>query len=364
MKFKYTESDDFIEIELVENEKENQQQQQNLNFYELSDVSNDKPSNKDYEQNSELATPAITKNSEVEKNECYPKRKRLADYYPLTPEDAIILQRMSSRSFNIYFINQLLLKLSNKYPNRHFVNKIAVLNYMAKALANELLTTDQANSGNFFNDVGRFKEQYLANIESGTDRSMKAQLKRKIAGVFEADMAYQILTSCDFVAAVKNKYYIKLIKNITLSDHIKFKILQEIRAVHGNDIELLQVIPFDESKQVTNSTTEYQKTTILQQQISDEDYLSELSKELGSNSIWYKVRESLIKSYGQAIDKSWFSKLEVINEDSVNKKIFIKEKTEFEDSYIRENYLKDLESSFKAQGFSFELVKFSNFNKI
>ncbi|KJW06202.1 hypothetical protein OTUT144_1758 [Orientia tsutsugamushi str. UT144] len=104
-----------------------------MNFYELSDFSNKKPSNKDYEQNSELATPAITKDSEVEKNECYPKRKRLADYYPLTPEDAVILQRMSSRSFNIYFINQLLLKLSNKYPNRHFANKIAVLNYMAKA---------------------------------------------------------------------------------------------------------------------------------------------------------------------------------------------------------------------------------------
>ncbi|WP_371218848.1 hypothetical protein ACA350_00205 [Orientia tsutsugamushi] len=46
MKFKYTESDDFIEIELVENEKEDQQQQQNLNFYELSDFSNKKPSNK------------------------------------------------------------------------------------------------------------------------------------------------------------------------------------------------------------------------------------------------------------------------------------------------------------------------------
>ncbi|BAG40437.1 hypothetical protein OTT_1115 [Orientia tsutsugamushi str. Ikeda] len=363
LKFKYTESDDFIEIELVENEKEHQQQ--NLNFYELSNFSNKKPLNKDYEQNSELSTPAITKDSEVEKNECCPKRKRLADYYPLTPEDAVILQRMSSRSFNIYFINQLLLKLSNKYPNRHFENKTAVLNYMAKALANELLTTDQANSENFrFNDVGRFKEQYLANIESGTDRSMKAQLKRKIAGVFEADMAYQILTSYDFGAAVKNKYYIKLIKNITLSDHIKFKILQEVRAVYGNDIEQLQVIPFDESKQVANSTTEYQKTTVLQQQISDEDYLSELSKELGSNSTWYKVRESLIKSYGQAIDKSWFSSLKVVNEDSVNKKIFIKAKTEFEDSYIRENYLKDLESAFKAQGFSFELVKFSNFNKI
>ncbi|KJW05920.1 hypothetical protein OTUT144_2042 [Orientia tsutsugamushi str. UT144] len=31
------------------------------------------------------------------------------------------------------------------------------------------------------------------------------------------------------------------------------------------------------------------------------------------------------------------------------KKIFIKAKTEFEDSYIRENYLKDLESAFKTQ---------------
>ncbi|WP_232488922.1 hypothetical protein [Orientia tsutsugamushi] len=59
MKFKYTESDDFIEIELVGNEKEDQQQQQNLNFYELSDFNNKKPSNKNYEQNSELATLRI-----------------------------------------------------------------------------------------------------------------------------------------------------------------------------------------------------------------------------------------------------------------------------------------------------------------
>ncbi|WP_371253786.1 hypothetical protein [Orientia tsutsugamushi] len=360
LKFKYTESDDFIEIELVGNEKEDQQQQQNLNFHELSDFSNKKPSNKDYEQNSELGTPAITKNSEVEKNKCCPKRKRLADYYPLTPEDAVILQRMSSRSFNIYFINQLLLKLSNKYSFRHFVNKIAVLNYMAKALANELLTTEQANRGNFrFNDVGRFKEQYLANIESDTDPSMKAQLKRKIAGVFEADMAYKILTSCDFVAAVKNKYYIKLIKNITLSDHIKFKILQEVRAVHGNDIEQLQVIPFDESKQVTNSTTEYQKTTVLQQQISDENYLSELSKELRSNSILFKVRKYILQhyEYEQVIYKIWFSKLEIINEDNVNKKIFIKALTSFADSYIKSNFKLILERAFEAQGFSFELVQ-------
>ncbi|WP_064644331.1 hypothetical protein [Orientia tsutsugamushi] len=94
--------------------------------------------------------------------------------------------------------------------------------------------------------------------------------------------------------------------------------------MHGNDIEQLQVIPFDESKQVTNSTTEYQKTTVLQQQISDEDYLSELSKELGSNSTWYKVREYILQhyKYEQVIDKIWFSELEIANEDNVNNKIF------------------------------------------
>ncbi|BAG39500.1 hypothetical protein OTT_0042 [Orientia tsutsugamushi str. Ikeda] len=353
LKFKYTESDDFIEIELVGNEKENQQQQQNLNSYELSDFSNKKLSNKYYEQNSELVTPVITKDLEIEKNKCCPKRKRLADYYPLTPEDAVILQRMSSRSFNIYFINQLLLRLSSKYPNRHFVNKIAVLNYMAKALANELLTTDQANSGNFrFNDVGRFKEQYLANIESGTDRSMKAQLKSKIAGVFEADTAYQILTSCDFVAAVRTRFFVKLLKNITLTECDRSKILQAVQDVYGYEIQELQVTPFE------------QPTTVSHKQINEEEYLLNLSKQLGSNSTWYKVRESLVTCYGQAIDKSWFSPLKVVNEDSVNKKIFIKAKTEFEDDYIRNNCMQGLEYAFKAQGFSFELVKFSNFNKI
>ncbi|KJV55945.1 hypothetical protein OCHUTO_0650 [Orientia chuto str. Dubai] len=68
----------------------------------------------------------------------------------------------------------------------------------------------------------------------------------------------------------------------------------------------MQVTPFERPKSVS------------QQQISEEEYLIELSKH--SNSIWYKVRRSLIKTYGYAADKSWFSELEVIQEDNVNKK--------------------------------------------
>ncbi|WP_332370181.1 DnaA N-terminal domain-containing protein [Orientia tsutsugamushi] len=82
--------------------------------------------------------------------------------------------------------------------------------------------------------------------------------------------------------------------------------------------------------------------------MNEEEYLLNLSKQLDSNSVWYKVRESLVKSYGQAIDKSWFSTLKVVNEDSVNKKIFIKAKTEFEDDYIRNNCMQGLEYAFKA----------------
>ncbi|WP_341752565.1 MULTISPECIES: hypothetical protein [unclassified Candidatus Tisiphia] len=51
------------------------------------------------------------------------KRKRLADFYPLTQEDADLLQIKSNREFNLDFINKLLLKLADEYSNHHFGHK-------------------------------------------------------------------------------------------------------------------------------------------------------------------------------------------------------------------------------------------------
>ncbi|KJV85663.1 dnaA N-terminal domain protein [Orientia tsutsugamushi str. UT76] len=158
-------------------------------------------------------------------------------------------------------------------------------------------------------------------------------------------MAYQILTSCSFGPAVRTRFFVKLLKNITLTECDRSKILQAVQDVYGYEIQELQVTPFE------------QPTTVSQKQINEEEYLLNLSKQLGSNSTWYKVRESLVTCYGQAIDKSWFSKLEVINEDSVNKKIFIKALTSFANSYIKSNFKLILERAFEAQGFSFELVQ-------
>ncbi|WP_371218310.1 hypothetical protein ACA348_03550 [Orientia tsutsugamushi] len=74
----------------------------------------------------------------------------------------------------------------------------------------------------------------------------------------------------------------------------------------------------------------------------------------------FKVRKYILQhyEYEQVIDKICFSKLEIVNEDNINKKIFIKAKTGFADSYITSNHMENLAHAFKAQGFSFELVKF------
>ncbi|WP_052694762.1 hypothetical protein [Orientia tsutsugamushi] len=193
----------------------------------------------------------------------------------------------------------MLLKLAGRYSNYHFGCKSSVLNYIAQALANELRTTNQANSDNCRFDNEFNKEKYLTQIETRANLSKESQLKHKIAGSFEAAMAYQILTSCSFGPAVRTRFFVKLLKNITLTECDRSKILQAVQDVYGYEIQELQVTPFEQLK------------TVSQKQINEEEYLLNLSKQLGSNSTWYKVRESLIKSYGQAIDKSWFSSLKL-----------------------------------------------------
>ncbi|KJV52610.1 hypothetical protein OTSGILL_1403 [Orientia tsutsugamushi str. Gilliam] len=147
----------------------------------------------------------------------------------------------------------MLLKLADRYSNYHFGCKASVLNYIAQALANELRTTDQANSSNrrFDNVEKSNKEKYLTQIETSANLSKESQLKHKIAGSFEAAMAYQILTSCSFGPAVRTKFFVKLLKNITLTECDRSKILQAVQDVYGYEIQELQVKPFEQLKTVS-----------------------------------------------------------------------------------------------------------------
>ncbi|WP_341794881.1 hypothetical protein [Rickettsia endosymbiont of Rhinocyllus conicus] len=278
------------------------------------------------------------------------KRKKLADFYPLSQEDADLLQVKSNREFNLEFINKLLLKLAGEYSNHHFGHKKVLLNYMAKALAHELRETTKANNATFqfkSSDLNNTKEQYLDKIESSLDTSLQAQLKRKIVGSFDPDSAYKLLSSCLFIGVVGNSYQIKLLKNITLSEHSKDKILQQVQMIYGSSIEKLKIIQFAELEAKQNNTED-----------EKQNYLLQLSKQLNPDSIWYKVRKFLIERYNQYIDFGVLSKLVVVEEDIVNKKVILKSTTAFNDYYVRNRHMQDLEEAFKTQDYYFELIKF------
>ncbi|WP_341794726.1 hypothetical protein [Rickettsia endosymbiont of Rhinocyllus conicus] len=278
------------------------------------------------------------------------KRKKLADFYPLSQEDADLLRVKSNREFNLEFINKLLLKLAGEYSNHHFGHKKVLLNYMAKALAHELRETTKANNATFqfkSSDLNNAKEQYLDKIESSLDTSLQAQLKRKIVGSFNPDSAYELLSSCLFIGVVGNSYQIKLLKNMLLSEHSQDKILQQVQMIYGSSIEKLKIIQFSELESKQNNTED-----------EKQDYLLQLSKQLNPDSIWYKVRKFLIERYNKYIDFAVLTKLVVVEEDIVNNKVILKSTTAFNDYYVRNRHMQDLEEAFKTQDYCFELIKF------
>ena len=278
------------------------------------------------------------------------KRKKLIDFHPLTQEEADLLQIKSNREFNLTFINKLLLKLAEQYPEHHFGHKKVFLNYMAKALVHELRETTKANCQQFqfkSSDVNKAKDRYLDKIESSLDTSKQSQLKRKIIGSFDPDSAYELLSFCLFIGVVGNRYQIKLLKNITLSENTQDKILQQVQMIYGSNIGQLQVIPFAEFEAKQNNTED-----------EKQDYLRQLSKQLNPDSVWYKVRKFLIERYNQYIDFGVLSKLVIVEEDRINKKIILKSISAFNDYYVRNRHIQDLKEAFKTQDYCFELIKF------
>ncbi|WP_245969080.1 hypothetical protein [Candidatus Rickettsia colombianensi] len=303
----------------------------------------------------QIASPA-NNDSAVEsvKNKGWFKRKKLADFYPLSQEDADLLQVESRREFNLDFINKLLLKLAEQYPEHHFGHKKVVLTYMAKALVCELREATQVNSSMFqfkSSNLNKAKEQYLDKIESSNNTSKQAQLKRKIVGSVDFDTAYELLSSCCFMGVLDNQYQIKLLKDITLAEHSKDKILQQVQSIYGAQVKQLQII-----SPLVNAVSQKEN----EPKQADQTYLFALSKQLDPASVWYKVRKFLIERYSRYVDIGTFSKLAVIMEDTQNKKIIIQAKSSFYDYFVRNRYMNGLADAFQMQGCTFELLKFKD----
>ncbi|MGN7619476.1 hypothetical protein [Rickettsia amblyommatis] len=222
---------------------------------------------------------------------------------------------------------------------------------MSKALFHEL--SDENTKANHcatksqFSYFNKTQAQYLDKIESSRSTSKPTQLKRKIISIFDANTAYELLSSCCFIGIVDHQYQIKLLKNIMLSANTQNQILQQVQMIYGNSIEKLSILSFTELAD-KKQNAEY----------DTQNYLLQLSKELNPDSIWYKVRKFMIEHYNRYIDSSVLSKLVVAEEDTCNKKIILKSTSSFYDYYVRNNHMQDLDKAFKAQGFTFELMKF------
>jgi hypothetical protein len=235
-------------------------------------------------------------------------RQPLASFYPLSEEDAESLRLSSDREFNLTFMNQLLLKLAEKYPEHGFYKKELFMKYMSETLSRELRQAVNVNNQGF-----RFKrtddegiaEEYLAKVEDEYDTKTSNQIRKKVAASFEPTIAYKILTSCYFPEEpIEGKYKIGQRIQLELSSSQREQLYSQVSAIFGDRLESIEITQTFKSvaKPQHGSTLREQRTLAF-------------SFPLDTSTLWGRVRDSLIKQYGEAIDNSWFSKLETA-EDS------------------------------------------------
>ena len=266
-------------------------------------------------------------------NKNFIKAKKLKDFYPLTTEDCRAIQSLSKREFLLNSMNEILLDMSKRLPDRQFNSKCAFLNYMGKAFAYELRDAVKISNNNFKirNNLTpgeishREREKYLSKIENSFCNSTDSHLKKKLAAGLNPAKAYELLKAYSYITRVGNAAYLYLNKPVQLSELDREIILKQVQLLYqnidlANDcfdfIEILEII-------ITNS-----------------DINTELTPQrsgLEPVGIWNEIRSKLIDIYGVNVDRNWFSKLEVIENEEKNE-INIKAPSAFARDWITQNY--------------------------
>ena len=278
--------------------------------------------------------------------------KNLSEFYPLSANDAELLQIKSGREFDLNFINQLMLRLADKYPNRKFNNKKAVLSYMSQLLTHELRQAVIVNNVNF-----KFKsskdlsatEQYLHDIEMSLENDLASQLRRKIAASFSKQTALELLQESEFKHESSGEFLINTKLDVILTGHQRQTLIEQVRSVYGNTITNLRIEP---------KTQPINKRDIQQHhnQIPKADLMNlGINKAVSCDSnihssVWGKVRAMLTSYYGEAVDRSWFSKLTAV-EDSEAKLLNIKAPSHFLRDWVENNYQTMIRVFCEQQGY-------------
>lgn len=280
------------------------------------------------------------------------KPKILADFYPLGEEDCTLLQSKSGRAFNLNAMNEILLSMSKRLVDREFRSKKSFLNYMSKVLASEMRQAEKINNEDFKIRSNKTeeeisletKEKYLDKVEQSSDVSDLGRLKKKLAGRFDADKAYEIIQGIKQVnKGVGGKIEIEFDKYLDLLEIDKEIICNETISVfdvsgdlHKDDIEIL----------LPDCEVELSKPKIAEQY--------NRRKEKIPDNVWGRVRSGLIGEFGEGVDISWFSKLEE-DIDEKTRKIELRAPTDFMKDWINDNYRSRILAF--AKSFGFELGK-------
>lgn len=301
--------------------------------------------------------------------------KELRHFYPLSEKDVDTLNFRAGREFSNNFMNQLLLKLYIKYPEKRFKNKFTFLSYMAKILKNEKHQGPLVNHTTFrFScNIGTEEtklleyEKYLNQIESSFDTSKEMQVRKKIAGRFSAEIAYKILTMVEFKTNHDNSFITALIPNQldlggiqteSLSERQIATLSEQLEAVYGINGYYVTVvgdenvntesvgdaeggIDIGDKASETQTGMIYPKTTksfiVSNNEAVDILTSSQELDTIEENTVWHQIRKGLREELGEAIDEVWFSKA-VAAHCNDTKTLTLTMPTRFMADWVRNNY--------------------------
>ncbi|AFC70448.1 chromosomal replication initiator DnaA (plasmid) [Rickettsia amblyommatis] len=269
------------------------------------------------------------------------ENRELRHFYPLSAKDVDMLNFRANRGFSINFVNQLLLKLYIKYPEKRFKNKFTFLSYMEKILKNEKHQGPLVNHTTFrFNcNINTDEknlleyEKNLSEIENSLDTSKEMQVKKKIAGRFSTEIAYKILTQVEFKTNYENSFITVLIpNNLDLSERqieILSEQLEAVYGINGYYVQELEDVGYAKDAIAIDTKTGIQTFS----KIPKEEPLNSIP----STSAWHKIRKGLIEELGAAIDAVWFSKA-TVREYQETSTLTLTMPTRFMVDWVRNNY--------------------------
>ena len=265
-----------------------------------------------------------------------PESKPLSSFHPLSKDEVSSLKLESKREFNTNFVNQLMLRIANKYPDKKFPNKQAVMSYMSKILQYEMRQASQVNNESFKFAPEDKKasniEKFLESVENCKKTDQISQLRRKIAGIFEPQLAHSLLCSSYFKLTNAGKLFINTASPVALNETQSQMLLAAAKSVFCNEVTSCSVV-------VKKSETA---------QIVESDCSKQSTQSLENITIWGKIRHQMKLRYGEATDKSWFSKIEEIGFEVQENVLTLKASSSFTRDWLKSHYLSTIEQFAKS----------------